>query len=214
MIFSLNEIEAMGKRAARGVGLDWGLAEEAGKAARWLSAYQLPGAETLCELLTRNDGKTYDELVPISTENTWTASSGALCPLICGSALSDRAHLIAAGQEIKLAKTAKPLLLLPYLARAAEQAKTAIEVTWQGAEITITPQGVAITGDNIGATLVDEVKCHAIETTKEMSSEGVVGCEVDAEIWDRLAAFMTRYLAPDTEASRIAGAGSSLSDND
>ena len=43
MTFSLNEIEAIGKRAARGAGLPWGLAEEAGKAARWLTARGLPG---------------------------------------------------------------------------------------------------------------------------------------------------------------------------
>ena len=34
MSFSLNEIEAMGRRAARGAGLHWGIAEEAGKAVR------------------------------------------------------------------------------------------------------------------------------------------------------------------------------------
>jgi hypothetical protein len=35
MMRSLNEIEAMAKRAVRGAGLAWGLAEEAGKALRW-----------------------------------------------------------------------------------------------------------------------------------------------------------------------------------
>jgi hypothetical protein len=64
MTFSLNEVEAMGKRAARGAGRDWGIAEEAGKAARWLTARGLPGPELLAELLTRNEGKSYEELAP------------------------------------------------------------------------------------------------------------------------------------------------------
>ena len=37
MTYSLYEIEVTGKRAARGSGFSWGLAEEAGKATRWLS---------------------------------------------------------------------------------------------------------------------------------------------------------------------------------
>ncbi|MHC4974961.1 MAG: DUF3726 domain-containing protein [Planctomycetota bacterium] len=91
MTFSLNEVEAMGKRAARGAGLDWGIAEEAGKAARWLTAHGLPGPELLAQLLTRNEGKSYDELAPVSTDDVWQAESGCLCPLIAGAALSDRA---------------------------------------------------------------------------------------------------------------------------
>jgi hypothetical protein len=69
MTFSLNEVEAMGKRAARGAGLDWGIAEEAGKAARWLTARGLPGPELLAELLTRNEGKSYEELAPASIDD-------------------------------------------------------------------------------------------------------------------------------------------------
>ena len=39
MTWSLNEIESLAKKAARGAGLDWGLAEEAGKTTRcWVIA--------------------------------------------------------------------------------------------------------------------------------------------------------------------------------
>lgn len=38
MSFALNEIEATAKRATRGAGYDWGLAEDASKAVRWLCA--------------------------------------------------------------------------------------------------------------------------------------------------------------------------------
>ena len=36
MNLSLNEVEATAKKATRGAGYPWGLAEEAGKAVRWL----------------------------------------------------------------------------------------------------------------------------------------------------------------------------------
>ena len=113
MSFSLNEIEAMGKRAARGAGLDWGIAEEAGKATRWLTAHGLPGPELLAELLTRNEGKSYDELAPVSADGVWLAKSGRLCPLIAGAALSDRATELAAGRAFELGPIAFPLLLAP-----------------------------------------------------------------------------------------------------
>ncbi len=52
MSWSLNEIEGLARKAARGSGLSWGLAEEAGKATRWLCAAGLPGADALAGLLT------------------------------------------------------------------------------------------------------------------------------------------------------------------
>jgi hypothetical protein len=39
---TLAEIESYLRKAARASGLEWGLAEEAGKAARWLAAFDLP----------------------------------------------------------------------------------------------------------------------------------------------------------------------------
>ena len=41
MSYSLNEYEALALRAARGAGLSWGLAEEAGKAVKILSSLGL-----------------------------------------------------------------------------------------------------------------------------------------------------------------------------
>ena len=44
---SLNEIDSLCQKAARGAGLDWGLAEEAGFAAAWLAARGADGAAAL-----------------------------------------------------------------------------------------------------------------------------------------------------------------------
>ena len=46
-MYSLGEIEALCKKASRGVGLSWGLAEEAGLIARHLSEFNLPGSDTV-----------------------------------------------------------------------------------------------------------------------------------------------------------------------
>ena len=216
MTFSLNEIEAMGKRAARGAGLPWGLAEEAGKAARWLTARGLPGPEQLAEILTRNDGKSYDELAPVSAAGVWHAPSGRLCPLAAGAALCDRAAEIAAGQEVEFGPTAQPLLLAPYAAGAAKLTGAAVKLSWAGAVMVFTPDGVSIDGERAALTArsADSVRCRRAENVEVASPSGAAGRMVDAETWSRLNAFAQRTFAPATEASRLVGAGAGLVDND
>ena len=51
MTLSLNEVQAQAFKAARGAGYAWGLAEEAGKATRWLCGHGLDGVALLVELL-------------------------------------------------------------------------------------------------------------------------------------------------------------------
>lgn len=48
---SLNEVETLAAKAARGAGLGWGQAEEIGRAARWLAARQIAWASPLLALL-------------------------------------------------------------------------------------------------------------------------------------------------------------------
>ena len=216
MAFSLNEIEATCKRAARGAGLPWGLAEEAGKAARWLTARGLPGAEELAEVLARNDGKSYGDLAPVSADGVWRAPAGRLCPIVTGAALCDRAAEIAAGTEIELGTVAHPLLLAAYAAAAAKLTHTAIELSWDGAAIVLTPDGLSTDGDPAALTTrsADSVRCRRAENAAEASPTGTPGHTVDAETWSRLSAFAHRTFAPATEASRLAGAGAGLTDND
>jgi len=217
MTFSLNEIEATGKRAARGAGLDWGIAEEAGKAARWLTAHGLPGPELLAELLTRNEGESYDELAPISVDGVWQAKSGWLCPLIAGAALSDRAAQVAAGCEFEFGPIAYPLLLAPYAACGACSRGAAIELSWPGAALTISPDdGLVVEGDMaaVAARTVSSVHCRPAAENTVTPPAGEPGRAVDAETWSRLSAFAHRTFAPATEASRAFGAGAGLVDSD
>ncbi len=217
MTFSLNEIEAMGKRAARGAGLDWGIAEEAGKAARWLTAHGLPGPELLAELLTSNENKSYDELAPISVEGVWRAKSGRLCPLITGATLSDRAGEVAAGRDFELGPVAFPLLLAPYAAMAAKSCGAKIEASWPGVTLTIAPDdGLAVEGElaAVATRSAEAVHCRPAAKDTATPPAGEPGRAVDAETWSRLDAFAQRTFAPATETSRALGAGSGLVDCD
>ncbi|MDD9884917.1 MAG: DUF3726 domain-containing protein [Gammaproteobacteria bacterium] len=56
MKVSLNQIEQTARKAARGAGLAWGLADEVGRAMRWLHAYGLNGAALLAAHLDGDGG--------------------------------------------------------------------------------------------------------------------------------------------------------------
>ena len=60
-MYSLGEIEAQCKKAAKGVGLSWGVAEEAGLIARHLSELNLPGPDAIysnLKFIEDNEGGT------------------------------------------------------------------------------------------------------------------------------------------------------------
>ena len=52
---SLSEIETTSKRASRGVGFSWGIAEEVGKCIRLLELFGLPGIKNLNEYYQKKD---------------------------------------------------------------------------------------------------------------------------------------------------------------
>ena len=214
MIYSLNEIDAMAKRAARGAGLSWGLAEEAGKAVRWMSANGLPGADALAHILELNQDHSYDQLAPISTDGVWQARSGSLSPLIVGAALSDLADEIANGREIILGKVTKPILLSGYLAPIARKHGCNVTLQWQDGMVCVSRQGLGLNGSAVHALYAENIHCAISDSPIVLFNPERPGNDVEPATWERLTEFMTVYLAPDTEASRIAGAGAGVSDND
>lgn len=217
MSYSLNEIESLGKRAARGAGLDWGLAEEAGKALRWLVARGLPGPALLAGLLVLHDGRAYGELAPAGDAVPWAAPGGRLSPLLAGPALSDRAADLADGAAIELAETAYPLAMAPYLATAAKLAGRPMTLTWSGLEIVVTPPGTLhLTGGEaqLTAAAAPRVRLAAGASGPAATSALKARAYLDDALRGRLEGFARRTYAPASEASRLTGAGAGLSDND
>jgi hypothetical protein len=214
MSWSLNEIETLSRKAARGAGLSWGLAEEAGKAARWLTAAGLPGPQVLADLLTRNDGADYETLCPMEAdEGQWVARGGTLCPLISGAVLCDNAQRLTTG-DLTLGRTAAPMLLLPYLDAAARQYDTALTVQWNGTSITLGNMAQT-TGDSLDAPMAEQITISprpAVDPAKPLGNQN--RGDMPTEVAQRLTAFAGRTYAPETEESRLSGAGAGLTDND
>jgi len=205
MSFSLNEVEVTAKKAARGAGYSWGLAEEAGKATRWLCAQGLDGCASLAALL-QEPRHASPQLKP----GIWSAS-GVLCPLVTGAALSDFTAQLTEG-PIRIVDVAHPQLLLPFAAGAARQTGTVLTLTCEdlvahtdGAGVDLThipsPPGTSDVTVSMGGAMAGFLPKQTRATP-------------DPAIWDVLIAFAARTYAPATDASRRLGAGAGLSDND
>lgn len=212
MSFALNEIEATAKRAARGAGLSWGMAEEAAKAARWLSSQGIDGAAVLAAVLEQNDGKAAADLRPASLSGEWQADGGTLCPLLAGASLSDCAARLAEGR-ITLQAVSHPAMLLPFAAAAAAQLGKVVTLEWEGCAAVTDGRSVSISGDALLQASASGASA-SLGGSLAAPVEQATRATPDTAAWDSLNRFAHRTFAPATEASRLAGAGAGLSDND
>ncbi|MGJ5620155.1 DUF3726 domain-containing protein [Sulfitobacter sp. MF3-043] len=214
MTFSLNEIEALSKRAARGSGLSWGLAEEAAKGTRWLASFDLPGPQLLANLLELNDRRAEIDVSPMSLEGVWKAPAGRMSPLISGASLSDCAGRLLALGQIQLQSVSYPLLVVPFLGGAALRLKTPVSVAWDGVRLTTDGHQLCTEGqDGLSSdhTLLMTVSAPAV---MQGPKEPVIRAQVSSECWATLSRFAHRTFAPATDESRARGAGAGLTDND
>ncbi len=222
MLCSLNEIEAQLRKAARGAGLSWGLAEEAGKAARWLAMHGIGCLPSFVALFEQHSSRPYDEISIPQEEGRWRARGGALCPLIAGTAIVDRAEEIAGGRNVELATVAWPVLLAPFAATVASATGASIVLAWPGARFIFADTGVrldatpGVTADVAGAASAHYASCGRLVGTAQgapVKSE-IAGIFVDDSVWPRLDAFVQRTYVPASEESRLKGAGAGLLDTD
>ncbi len=215
MTYSLNEVEALTKRAARGAGYTWGLAEEAGKAVRWLSSYGLDGAGALVALHARKNGSQEVDHGPDQLAGVWTSQSGVLCPITTGATLCDSALRIAE-EGVQTAQIAYPMLIVPFAASAATRLGERVSLRWASVRIDVERDGLWIDDPKgeIGVPMVDTLQCGlsrgATGAPQPRQSRG----EIDADVFAALNQFAHRTYAPSTEESRMRGAGAGVSDND
>ncbi len=212
---TLAEIEVYLRRAARASGLEWGLAEEAGKAARWLAAFDLPGPETMLAHLQNLAGKDYAAFIPRCDLERWQADGGTLCPVITGAALADRSATMLEGNTLRLGKTAYPILLAATLGQAARFHRCGFTTCWSGMRLDCFGHGLTIEGDRDSLLLaeVDQVCCCKSDATTPQQIASTGAYSIDQDIFKRIDALAFETFAPATEESR-AGAGAGLTDND
>lgn len=193
MSYSLNEFEALALKAARGAGLPWGLAEEAGKAVRILSSFGFDAGPVLLEALK--------------------APKHEYNGLMFGPSLCDNP-----GQLTKL-KIDEPLtapgLLIAFVTLAVATADLCICLKWKHCEVYISKWELyASSIDGFYAREASPVWITTVKAPKGHKQKSYDRAFIADDIYETLNALAAKTYAPATEASRISGAGSGLSDND
>ena len=193
MSWSLGEARSLAVKAARGSGLPWGLAEEAGFALDWLQSSGAPGIEALAALLDARENQPEDSTI---------------CPFYLGTALADGARAVPRDTFI----VEQPLLLIPFLAMAKYDQP--MSILWSDIEVSFSEAGIDV--ESLSRNLLyDKASCSLQEITSVISPATEIRVPDTArESMKRLAHHAHKTYAPATEQSRLAGAGAGVTDND
>jgi len=170
---SFNELEARLKKAAKGAGLPWGLAEEFAKSLVWLARLNVRLEIWVTEFL--KDPKCADQLAQWSYALDLRVVTAAPTTSEIGK------RWIWLGFQGRLAKTMNAELDL----ESARVSSTRLELVGQS-----------------------EVKLYS------QSSDAILRADVGSALWHELEIFEYRTYAPESEASRLKGAGAGVTDND
>lgn len=192
MSHSLNEFEAVCRKAAKGSGLFWGHAEEAGRAARILSSLGIDNGSLILVALENFDKN---------------------CSLWIGPALCDTG--LGLDSEFSLENVSAPGLLIAFLNMLVVDKEICIEIEWTGFKAQISAEGIFC--DQLEAVTVDFADKVALRSVKSVSGVPLpfyTRAEIPNNTIQKLLELADRTYAPSTEASRLAGAGAGLNDND
>lgn len=191
MIVSRNEIETTCQRAALGVGLAHGLAEDAAAIAAWLAASGELAAEIMLRALL--SAEACGVSVPCFSQdgNIWRPAQDAIVPaLVAGPSAAD---LLRAdpGAVVHIGRIDEPRVIAAALALAGLDAAEVPLERGQSMRLTARP----------GRPLA----------TPRPPAEGFAVADA---VWRELLKLAARTYVPASEQSRLKGAGAGLSDND
>ncbi len=209
MRHSLNEIEVTLRKATVGSGIPVGLGEDIGRAAAWLSARGLDGAAAG---LTAIQSGTEPCLGTVSANGDVSFENARIA--FCGPSAVD--FLIAGGKgvTVRLGGVDAPLLMIGFAGVAARLYGVDIKVeSGSGKAVYLTPEGALGTPEgDLSSDLV-----LSLESSDQPGGAGAAsaaGIDVDAAVWNQIAALAQKTYVPESEASRLQGAGAGLTDND
>lgn len=217
VLLSRNEVETLCAKAARGAGMGWGHADEAGGAAGWLHAHGIDGATALLAHLDAAAGTPWPDVSPVVGAGRWSArGAGPLCPVAVGVTLCDYRDLPEgnlAGAGLSLATVGSPILLLPFLSDIARYLGSGLTARWGGGAVHVDGQGNC-GGDVEGLAALRSAAVELMPRAARIETVFAAGTKpCDGAILARLNDLAMKTTVPQSEKSR-ADAGAGTSDND
>ncbi len=214
---SLGEIEHTCRKAAKGCGLPWGIADEVGKAIRWLHVYGFDGVTSLCGLFEEYDHHHHLDYAPQSLEGIWTSQRGVLSPIMAGISLCDCINTMAE-RTITVGPIAWPLITAGFLGQTALTSDQSVALKWSSVTMQLNRDVLVVTGntEDIDMKLVGQISYTQISISADTKDipMNIGDAEVNLKSWKQLEIYAHRTYVEASEASRLAGAGAGLNDND
>jgi hypothetical protein len=216
--FSLNEIGAQVKKAARGAGLPWGLAEETDRIARLLAAN---APQSLVHLADALDAlQAGRDAWRFGVDGTALAAfdDRPLSSLTIAPAIADRTGLLQAGETLTVNDAISAAsLLAPTLADIAERTCHAVRIELPHQTILIGPSIVQAVEELARTTSIAGARISLSRHSglgSAPSSRDAGSVSVSPDLWQRFEALAALTYVPASEKSRRAGAGAGLNDSD
>ena len=215
-------MESLFNKAARGAGMSWGLAEEAGFAAIWLISHALDGAGLLSRHLNQAQHLCWQDTRPKIQECVWHAEhrDNPLCPIALGASVSDYLCVDPAlfhGEGHRFERVSYPGLLLPFFALSVQGAADSICLS--DGKNTVHLDGHGRIGGDVSAFMKVAIADLSVKTSDQyfqpadLSENSANRRLIDSAVINKLDRFAMLTTVPASEASR-ANAGATLGDDD
>ena len=201
---SLSEIDTVSKRATRGAGYDWGIAEEVGKNIRMLEMLGIAGIKNLNYYYGIKVKKNFEKINLIGKQNK--SNKFGYCPIIAGVNFLDQARSLENLSEIKFENIAFPILFLPFVSRASEVVGRKILLKIDNRTFLLNyntsiysnslNDGVTTIGNNVVIKFLDNMDLF------------------EENEWEELYALSEETFVEENESLKQGAAGAGLTDND
>ena len=201
---TLSEIDTTSKRATRGAGFSWGIAEEVGKNMRLLELYGLPGIKNLNKFLKDYKEKQFQKITLISETNY--ASKNPFCPITLGTNFIDQVNLLDNKVNIQISNLAFPILFIPFVSRASEIVGKKIFLKVDDKEFLFN-LNQSIYSNYLKNEILENcnnIKISFIENNNSFNEDE----------WKELYKLSEDTFVEETESLKIGAAGAGLTDND
>ncbi len=201
---TLSEIDTTSKRATRGAGFSWGIAEEVGKNMRLLELYGLPGIKNLNKFLKDYKEKQFQKITLISETNY--ASKNPFCPITLGTNFIDQVNLLDKKINIQISNLAFPILFIPFVSRASEIVGKKIFLKVDDKEFLF----------NLNQSIYSNyLKNEILENCSNINISFLENNNsFNEDEWKELYKLSEDTFVEETESLKIGAAGAGLTDND
>ena len=201
---TLSEIDTTSKRATRGAGFSWGIAEEVGKNMRLLELYGLPGIKNLNKFLKDYKEKQFQKITLISETNY--ASKNPFCPITLGTNFIDQVNLLDKKLNIQISNLAFPILFIPFVSRASEIVGKKIFLKFDDKEFLF----------NLNQSIYSNyLKNEILENCNNINISFLENNNsFNEDEWKELYKLSEDTFVEETESLKIGAAGAGLTDND